>query len=159
MSKRYQHSMRQIQKAWMTSEIFTNWLIKLEKKYLRQQRKVAMIVDNCPAHPHVKGLKSIKLVFLPPNTTSCSVDIESRVSDQHQEENDDDDDIPLARPAGINFTEHANTDNDIPTTEPLTDDDIINEITSSMKETEEDSVEEDTITIKNPFRACLPWLR
>ena len=29
-----------------------------------------MIVDNCPAHPHVKGLKSVKLVFLPPNTTS-----------------------------------------------------------------------------------------
>lgn len=28
-----------------------------------------MIVDNCPAHPHVKGLKSMKLVFLPPNTT------------------------------------------------------------------------------------------
>ncbi|CAG2233167.1 unnamed protein product [Mytilus edulis] len=80
----------------------------------------------------------------------CSVDIESRVSDQQQEENDDDDDIPLARPAGINFTEHANTDNDIPTTEPLTDDDIINEITSSMKETEEDSVEEDTITIEKP---------
>ena len=28
-----------------------------------------MIVDNCPTHPHVKGLKSVKLVFLPPNTT------------------------------------------------------------------------------------------
>ncbi|XP_052074066.1 tigger transposable element-derived protein 4-like [Mytilus californianus] len=183
-------------KAWMTSEIFTNWLIKLDKKFLRQQRKVAMIVDNCPAHPHVKGLKNIKLVFLPPNTTSktqpcdqgiiqnlkvhyrkrvlmkqiacaesktefsltvldalrflqrawfsvtattisnCfrhagfSVDIESRVSDQQDEEDDDDDDIPLARLAGINFTEYANIDNDIPTTEPLTDDDIINEITS-----------------------------
>jgi hypothetical protein len=31
-----------------------------------------MIVDNCPAHPHVKGLKSMKLVFLPPNTTSVT---------------------------------------------------------------------------------------
>jgi len=31
-----------------------------------------MIVDNCPAHPHVKGLKSVKLVFLPPNTTSVT---------------------------------------------------------------------------------------
>jgi hypothetical protein len=26
----------------------------------------------CPAHPHVKGLKSMKLVFLPPNTTSVT---------------------------------------------------------------------------------------
>ena len=29
-----------------------------------------MIVDNCPAHPKVQGLKAIKLIFLPPNTTS-----------------------------------------------------------------------------------------
>lgn len=29
-----------------------------------------MIVDNCPAHPKERGLQNIKLVFLPPNTTS-----------------------------------------------------------------------------------------
>jgi len=29
-----------------------------------------MIVDNCPVHPTVKGLKTTKLVFLTPNTTS-----------------------------------------------------------------------------------------
>ncbi|XP_033745614.1 tigger transposable element-derived protein 6-like [Pecten maximus] len=29
-----------------------------------------MLLDNCTAHPHVEGLSSIKLVFLPPNTTS-----------------------------------------------------------------------------------------
>ncbi|GFO26022.1 tigger transposable element-derived protein 6 [Plakobranchus ocellatus] len=29
-----------------------------------------MIVDNCPVHPSVDNLKAIKLVFLPPNTTS-----------------------------------------------------------------------------------------
>ena len=29
-----------------------------------------MIVDNCPAHPKVDGLKAIELIFLPPNTTS-----------------------------------------------------------------------------------------
>ncbi|XP_062606703.1 tigger transposable element-derived protein 4-like [Saccostrea cucullata] len=29
-----------------------------------------MIVDNCPAHPKVDGLKAIRLFFLPPNTTS-----------------------------------------------------------------------------------------
>ena len=29
-----------------------------------------MIVDNCPPHPKVKGLKAIELTFLPPNTTS-----------------------------------------------------------------------------------------
>ena len=29
-----------------------------------------LIVDNCPAHPHVGGLKAIRLYFLSPNTTS-----------------------------------------------------------------------------------------
>ena len=59
-------------KAWMTSTIFENWLRKLDRKFLLQGRSVAMVVDNCPAHPHIHidGLRSIKLVFLPPNTTS-----------------------------------------------------------------------------------------
>ena len=33
-------------------------------------RKIALIVDNCPAHPDVNDLRAIELVFLPPNTTS-----------------------------------------------------------------------------------------
>ena len=44
-------------KAWMTSDIFKNWVIKFDKWCQRQRRKCAMIVDNCPAHPKVKGLK------------------------------------------------------------------------------------------------------
>ena len=57
-------------KAWMTSEIFSKWVIKFDKFCQRQQRKCAYIVDNCPAHPKVKGLKNVTLFFLPPNTTS-----------------------------------------------------------------------------------------
>ena len=57
-------------KAWMTADIFIGWLKKLDKKFQRQNRKVVMIVDNCPAHPHVRGLRATGLVFLPPNTTS-----------------------------------------------------------------------------------------
>ncbi|MEW8546499.1 MAG: transposase, partial [Candidatus Thiodiazotropha sp.] len=57
-------------KAWMTSAIFTKWVTKFDKKCQRQQRRVALIVDNCPAHPKIKGLKAVNLIFLPPNTTS-----------------------------------------------------------------------------------------
>ena len=57
-------------KAWMTSEIFIDWLKKLDQKLQRQKRKIAMVIDNCPAHPQVRGLKCIELIFLPPNTTS-----------------------------------------------------------------------------------------
>ena len=58
-------------KAWMVSELFTKWLTKLDKQYQKEGRKVAMVIDNCPAHPNVQtSLKAMKLVFLPPNTTS-----------------------------------------------------------------------------------------
>ena len=57
-------------KAWMVSEIFEGWLRKLDRKFHREQRRVLMLVDNCPAHPAVSGLKAITLKFLPPNTTS-----------------------------------------------------------------------------------------
>ena len=37
-----------------------------------ESRKVALIVDNCPARPIIENLSHAKLVFLPPNTTSVS---------------------------------------------------------------------------------------
>lgn len=56
--------------ACMTSQFFETWLRKWDTKLSRKGRKVALIVDNCPAHPHVDALQAIELVFLPPNTTS-----------------------------------------------------------------------------------------
>ena len=56
-------------KAWMTSEIFTKWIKKFNSVMKLQNRKVAVILDNCQAHPNVKGLTNTKLVFLSPNTT------------------------------------------------------------------------------------------
>jgi len=49
--------------AWMRSEIFIDWLHKLDKKMTKLKKSIVMIVDNCPAHPLVPGLQSIKLVF------------------------------------------------------------------------------------------------
>ena len=57
-------------KAWMTGEMFTSWLRKMDKDFLKQKRKVLFFVDNCTAHPDLSGLNAIKLIFLPPNTTS-----------------------------------------------------------------------------------------
>ena len=56
-------------KAWMTSAIFERYIRKLDRKFTQQKRKIALILDNCTAHPHISNLDSIKLVFLPPNTT------------------------------------------------------------------------------------------
>lgn len=57
-------------KAWMTSVIFTEWLRKLDRQFTAQRRKILMLVDNCPAHPHLQNFTSINLMFLPPNATS-----------------------------------------------------------------------------------------
>lgn len=56
----------------MTADIFEKWILKLDKKFKHQGRKVLMFVDNCPAHPKVLQFKleAIKLVFFPPNATS-----------------------------------------------------------------------------------------
>ena len=57
-------------KSWMTSDLFEEWVRELDRKFQREDRKIALIVDNCPAHPDINDLKAIELVFLPPNTTS-----------------------------------------------------------------------------------------
>ena len=57
-------------KSWMTSDLFEEWVCELDRKFQREDRKIALIVDNCPAHPDIKDLKAIELVFLPPNTIS-----------------------------------------------------------------------------------------
>ena len=57
-------------KSWMDSDIFTRWLKELDRKMIAEGRKITMIVDNCPAHPHVEGLQAVELISLPPNTTS-----------------------------------------------------------------------------------------
>ena len=59
-------------KAWMDGALFEEWLCELDRKFKMQGRKIVMIVDNCPAHPELSGLKAVKLQFLPPNTTSCT---------------------------------------------------------------------------------------
>jgi hypothetical protein len=36
----------------------------------REKRKILLFVDNATSHPKDLKLKNIKIVFLPPNTTS-----------------------------------------------------------------------------------------
>ena len=57
-------------KSWMTAELFEEWVRELDRKFSAAKRKIALIIDNCTAHPHVEQLASIELIFLPPNTTS-----------------------------------------------------------------------------------------
>ncbi|XP_050063138.1 tigger transposable element-derived protein 6-like [Aphis gossypii] len=55
--------------AWMTSQIFTEFLRKWDKE-IKKPRRILLILDNCTAHPNLQNLENIDLKFLPPNTTS-----------------------------------------------------------------------------------------
>lgn len=57
-------------RAWMTSEIFINWVRDWDAELKKQKKMILLLVDNCPAHPTISNLTNITLVFLPPNTTS-----------------------------------------------------------------------------------------
>ena len=58
-------------KAWMTAEIWNRWLVSFDRSIVAAGRRVLLIVDNASCH-HMPAptLQGIKLVFLPPNTTS-----------------------------------------------------------------------------------------
>lgn len=57
-------------KAWMTSEIFENWLLALDKKYCKKKRTILLFIDNCTAHNSIPLMANVKVVFFPPNMTS-----------------------------------------------------------------------------------------
>ena len=52
-------------KSWMDSQIFEDWVRKIDQKLRTDGRKIALIIDNSPAHPHVSDLTNIQLIFLP----------------------------------------------------------------------------------------------
>ena len=75
-------------KSWMTAELFEEWVRELDRKFSAAKRKIALIIDNCTAHPHVEQLASIELIFLPPeyhftyttNGSRCNSRSKSQVS-------------------------------------------------------------------------------
>ena len=66
-------------KSWMNSEIFEEWVRKLDRKFRADDRNIALIIGNCPAHPSVSNLTNVQLVFLSPNTTSILQSIDQGV--------------------------------------------------------------------------------
>lgn len=65
-------------KAWMTREIMTEWLEQLDRKMMRQNRKVLLFLDNATSHPDIK-LNNVKVMFFPPNVTSLSQPLDQGV--------------------------------------------------------------------------------
>ncbi|KAI1003886.1 hypothetical protein K3495_g4332 [Podosphaera aphanis] len=61
---------RSNKKAWMTRELFPEWLMRFHEKIKKEQRHV-LLLDNAPSHiSNGLDLSNVKIQFLPPNTTS-----------------------------------------------------------------------------------------
>ena len=63
---------RSQKKSWMDSTLFEEWVRELNVKFQNENRKIAFIINNCPAHPTIADLSNVKLIFLPSNTASVS---------------------------------------------------------------------------------------
>ena len=61
---------RSNKKAWMTSSIFEEWLVRFNAKMRAEKCSVILFLDNAPSHPTHYQMSNVKLIFLPPNTTS-----------------------------------------------------------------------------------------
>ena len=59
-------------KAWVDSAIMSDILSKLNQKFVHQNRKVLLFLDNVSSHsPDLVGrFSNITVIFLPKNTTS-----------------------------------------------------------------------------------------
>ena len=56
--------------AWMTFVIFQDWLFAWDRELRSNNWHICLLVDNATSHPNSVELTNIRLVFLPPNTTS-----------------------------------------------------------------------------------------
>ena len=67
MYVRYRHNA----KAWMTSELFQDWLKDFDRQMRLARRKVILLVDNAASYNQGDlQLRNVTLHFLPPNTTA-----------------------------------------------------------------------------------------
>ncbi|GFU62367.1 tigger transposable element-derived protein 6 [Trichonephila clavipes] len=61
---------RSNKKAWMTTELFNEWLVSLNSDMKREKRHILLFLDNCTVHNNAPPLSNVKLQFFPPNSTS-----------------------------------------------------------------------------------------
>lgn len=57
-------------KAWMTGELFNEWLRKFDQAMRSADRRVLLLLDNCSAHQVTFQPTNVEIRFLPPNTTA-----------------------------------------------------------------------------------------
>ncbi|XP_049954969.1 tigger transposable element-derived protein 6-like [Schistocerca serialis cubense] len=58
------------QKAWITSSLFSEWLLLLDKEISIKNKKIALQLGNCSVHDKMPALKNVELCFFSANCNS-----------------------------------------------------------------------------------------
>ncbi|GFV16659.1 tigger transposable element-derived protein 6 [Trichonephila clavipes] len=58
---------RSNKKAWMTTELFNEFLVSLNSDMKREKRHILLFLDNCTVHNDAPPLSNVKLQFFPRN--------------------------------------------------------------------------------------------
>lgn len=53
------------EKVFMTAEIFTNWVMKMDATFHKEHRNVVLVINISSVHPKIDGLKAILLIHVP----------------------------------------------------------------------------------------------
>ncbi|GFY30668.1 tigger transposable element-derived protein 6 [Trichonephila clavipes] len=61
---------RSNKKAWMTSELFNEWLVQLNSDMKKEKQHILLFLDNCTVHNNAPPLSNVKLQFSSQNSTS-----------------------------------------------------------------------------------------
>ncbi|KAI1705545.1 DDE superfamily endonuclease domain-containing protein [Ditylenchus destructor] len=56
----------------VSGDLLMRFLKKWDEKMIRANRKILLVLDNCPSHPQNVQLRNIEVLFLPSNTTAES---------------------------------------------------------------------------------------
>ena len=65
--------------AWMSIYHFNNWLLGFDREMRLKNRKILLLLDNCPAHKTTFEPQNIELMFLPKNSTSITQPLDSGI--------------------------------------------------------------------------------
>lgn len=65
--------------AWVTREIFKNYLTRLNEHFQALQRNVCIVLDNFAGHVTVGTFSNITLIYLPPGKTSVLQPLDSGI--------------------------------------------------------------------------------
>ncbi|CAH2096716.1 unnamed protein product [Euphydryas editha] len=57
-------------RAWMTTELFNEWLISVNIDMKKAKRKILLFLDKCTVHNNPPQLDHVKLIFFPTKTKS-----------------------------------------------------------------------------------------